>query len=251
MPMLSKVPRVVGLVLTMLGVVCIAGMTWFAVDGGPELILRRQDSGWSTLKALDKLQLEASLRVGLLQAVAALLLLMGAVTAVRQLRLSRLQASMAHRTQSLEMYARACEQLASAEEFIRLGGVQVLVGLSTVSDIREIDVVSLLCQFARDRSRDDQARTSVEAAIKAASSLNGAASALDLRSTKLFGFRFDEADLRLVNFTGSDLRESTFKSADLAGAILTNADVSRADFTGANLTNARLDVARRIGTIAL
>jgi hypothetical protein len=220
-------------------------------------------------QAQAKLQNDA--RATLLQAMAGLLLIAGAVATWQQLQISR-------ETQITERFSRAVEQLGSKNEDVRVGGIYTLERVAKDSHRDRRIVQAVIGAYVRRHAHwlvgsaggpqhptptVDQQLPWMEhrrADIQAAMWVLGRRpqyrdewqlylSRVDLRGVFLYG-RLSNAMFRHANLArgympgvqldGADLEDADLREANLQGARLTGANLRKAHLQGANLRGADL-----------
>jgi hypothetical protein len=189
----------------------------------PRLLLNLEDDGWDQLTTLQRYQLEGALRTALIQAIAGLLLVVGAVTAFRQYALARTQAAADRSAKYVDAFTKAVEQLESSNGTTSIAGVYALDRLAQTNDIERTRISEILAAFVRG-SRGSISSVALIAAIRCLSflrhgnetiDLTGAYLAgLDLRNLNLSYFIFDECDLRDADLTNSKVYHASFARAD-------------------------------------
>ncbi|MBM0231624.1 pentapeptide repeat-containing protein [Micromonospora sp. STR1_7] len=202
-------------------------------------------------------QLQNNARSTLLQGLAGLILVAGAIATWRQVQISR-------HGQITDRTTRAIEQLASDSIHVRIGGLYALERVAKDSSEDRPTITKILTAFIRNRSpwttppQPDHQHTTP--------ALDDGMQRLGLRAEDvqmalyILGDRprpGDErplylsfADLRIASLAGRDLRRLICRDANLAGAwlqraqlddaYLTATDLRRAHLGGARLVNARL-----------
>ncbi|MFT7839652.1 pentapeptide repeat-containing protein [Saccharothrix sp. BKS2] len=220
-------------------------------------------------------QLQNTVRSTLLQAVAGLLVLVGAAATWRQVQVAR-------EGQLTERFTRAIDQLGSDNADVRVGGVYALERIARNSPADRDTVRFVLGAFVRNhvpreagaRGPDDgpgerlpwlqQRLPDVQAIMQVLSRRSPSPtggrrlvlSHVDLRSllldpgsvlagsvlrhTDLSRARLSGVDLRRVDLTGADLRLANLREADLRDAVLRRAALAGANLTGADLTGTDL-----------
>jgi hypothetical protein len=227
--------------------------------------------GWAVgsgagLTAPERLKAENDVRTTLLQGLGGLLALggvaLGAAMTVRQVRANR-------EGNTIGLFTKAIDQLASEQLSVRHGGVYALEHLCELDDRYHGHVHALLTAFVRQRAAwppvkpeaelaEERARfhgglaDDVGAAIGALGRQSmiteGAWSELelaDLRGAELRGL-----DIPRLCFAHSNLDGANLSGANLSGATLEDTSLRGADLRSANLTGARLDGADLTGVIA-
>lgn len=195
----------------------------FAIFPLPRIILASDGTEWESLTPLLRYQIEASLRSALVQGVAGILLVLGAITTFRQYGLSRQQAYTERSARFVDAFTKAVEQLVSKSEVASIAGIYALERLADASGEDRQRIVEILSAFVRSRVGTS---TSNETAIGALSRQRQDAEEINLsgaflHNARLHGldlrhFRFDQCDLRDANFLGSSLQDATFTEADLS-----------------------------------
>ncbi|MEU7803938.1 pentapeptide repeat-containing protein [Micromonospora arborensis] len=198
-------------------------------------------------------QLQNNARSTLLQGLAGLILVAGAIATWRQVQISR-------HGQITDRMTRAIEQLASDNIHVRIGGLYALERVAKDSSEDRPTITKILTAFIRNRSpwtappqRDHQ---------HTAPALDDGMPRLGLRAEDvqmalyILGDRprpSDErplylsfADLRIASLAGRDLRGLICRDANLAGAWLQRAQLDDAYMTATDLRQARLEGARLV-----
>ncbi len=199
------------------------------LDSLPHWLLSRRTADWKGLEPLERLQLEATLRTALLQAVAGFVLLLGAVTAMRQLAVQRLQTRAAVATQYVDAFTRAVTQLTGEGPTVRVAGVYALSQLLRAGGEAAADIVEVLSRFIRQEPHvAGRVSPAAEVAVRQLA-LHGAA-------INVTGAALPHIDLRGLPLSGAVFRDCDLRDADLRGATLTGTD-----FSGANLLRVKSD----------
>jgi hypothetical protein len=262
--------------------VVLGGALSVCVVFGPTWIV----GGGSGLTAVDRLKAENDVRAILLQGFGGLLALggvaLGAMMTLRQVRAN-------HEGNTIELFTKAIDQLASNQVSVRHGGVYALEQVSALDARYRGHAHALLTAFVRrhapwpptnpesevatDRRPvhggiADDIGAALGALRRRAMILDGAWSELervDLRDAELDGLDIPRVCLAHSNLecahlvgaklAGATLSDTVLRKVDLSGADLCGADLSRADLCGAvllgaDLTNAELRDANLIGVIA-
>lgn len=207
----------------------------------------------SQLKPVDRIKAESDIRASILQAIGGVLLLVGAITAWRQMSVSRRQHDLSSQTAVTEAFAKAVEQLANtASVAVRLGGAYSLDRIAQHHEAESGRVAEILAEFVRE-GRTSIPEKALTRDIRAALSVlarrdwpNG----VDLAGITLKGVRLPHARLLGARLEGVDLSEADLTGAVLLGADLTGADLRRARLVGADLRHAKLNKARLSGAAA-
>ncbi|WP_308210247.1 pentapeptide repeat-containing protein [Amycolatopsis iheyensis] len=219
-------------------------------------------------------QLQNNVRATLLQAVAGLLVIAGAVATWRQVQVNR-------EGQVTERFTRAIDQLGSDNIDVRIGGIYALERVARNSAADRPQVQYILAAFIRRhapwpgesapdagslpwlyvRAPDVQACVNVLCRrTPAPDALRLYLSRVDLRSANLdhgklldaqirhanlarswlVGAKFDKSDLCHTDFGGTRAIQARFVGSVLRGANFADADVAGADFRRADLRGADL-----------
>jgi hypothetical protein len=253
---------------------------------GAGLVVVILGPGWAVgsgagLTAAERLKAENDVRATLLQGLGGLLALggvaIGAAMTVRQVRANR-------EGNTIGLFTKAIDQLASEQLSVRHGGVYALEHLCELDDRYHGHVHALLTAFVRQHAPwppvkpaaeldEERARfhgglaDDVGAAIGALGRQSmiteGAGSELeraDLRGAELRKLdiprlclahsNVDGAILAGAKLAGATLEDTSLRGADLSGADLTAANLTDADLRGANLSGATLEGADLTGVIA-
>jgi hypothetical protein len=207
-------------------------------------------------------ELQNDVRATLLQGVAGLLLVIGAVATWRQLHISR-------EGQITERFSRAVDQLGNDKQDVRLGGLYTLERIAIDSPADRRTVQAVLGAYVRTHARwlvgspdvpehptrtvDRQLpwlqhrATDVQAALAvlgrrppSRDELQLYLSRVDLRGAFLYDARLSNALLRHTNLARAQMPGAQLERADLEDADLRQANLQRARLTGANLHQAYL-----------
>ncbi len=221
----------------------------------------------------------ATTRTGIVIAGAALIIFVGLMMSLAEIRRAATRATERDRQvaerqlagQLIERYTRAVNQLGSDTADVRLGGIYALERLAGGFPEEQPAVVEMLSAFVREHTRlgrpgnrrcksaADGPETDIQAAINVLGRLPARDGVLraDLTGADLAGARLDRANFtraRLdgVNLAGARLVEANLTRAGLVGVNLRTARLDGADLTGAlldraNLTDARLEGADLTG----
>ncbi|PRX92516.1 pentapeptide repeat-containing protein [Allonocardiopsis opalescens] len=201
--------------------------------------------GAGELAAAERVAAEGDIRNSLLQAVAGLLLVIGAVTAWRQYLVARRQHLLSRHIAVTDAFARAVEQLGSAESAaVRLGGVYALDRVADDDPAERTRVAEILTAFVREHATDGEPPPREAVAALSVLVRRDWPGRLDLDAVALPGARLARARLRGASLRGADLSGADLHGAVLAGAALDGADLRRAELSGADLSGAGLDGAR-------
>lgn len=211
-------------------------------------------------------------RATLLQGIAGLLLVAGAVATWRQLRTSRDQLRLDREGQITDRFAKAIEQLGDTKLEVRLGGLYALERIANSSEVDRRAIIDVLTSYVRDHSPwppkevnpvvDKDSRPPplrVRAAdVQAAMTVLGREAVLawgassldldyvDLREAHLIGATLTGANLRRTNLRGAHLYKSQLDGAFLMHVDLRYAELDQADLRGAHLQAADLRETKNI-----
>jgi Pentapeptide repeats (8 copies) len=207
-------------------------------------------------------ELQNDARATLLQGVAGLLLVVGAVATWRQLQISR-------EGQITERFSRAVDQLGNDKQDVRLGGLYTLERIAADSPADRRTVQAVLGAYVRthapwlvgspkgpehptptvDRQLPwlQHRATDVQAAMAvlgrrptSRNELQLYLSRVDLRGAFLYDARLSNALLRHTNLARAQMPGAQLERADLEDTDLRQANLQRARLTGANLHHAYL-----------
>ncbi|MEV0645497.1 pentapeptide repeat-containing protein [Phytomonospora sp. NPDC050363] len=227
----------------LLGIVLI-GVTAGAFGPLPGWILG--DRAASGLNPNEWATAEAGVRGALLQAVAGALLVLGGLTAWRQMLIARQSHHLSRRTAVTEAFSRAVEQLGTAGEStaVRLGGVYALDRIAEDDPRERGRIAEILAAFIREHGAAGQVPRDVSAAVTVLCGRDWPSGAdlagIGLAGRRLAGARLRSAALAGADLSGADLRRADLSGADLSGADLRRAQLARADLSGAELAGALL-----------
>lgn len=204
-----------------------------------------------SLTAVQQASAESSIRGSVLQAVGGVLLVVGAVTAWRQLILSRQQHTLDRQVAITEAFAKAVEHIGSQDAIgVRLGGIYSLDRIADNDPSEKSRVASILTAFIREHSSNQQdVHRDVHAAITVLARRAWPTS-IDLSSTYLRGISVPNAILTSVLLEHADLGGAILRGADMRNTDLRGADLREADLRGVNLDGAQLSNARMSGARA-
>jgi hypothetical protein len=188
--------------------------------------------GMATFKPQKLTKAKNDMRATLLQGIAGLLLVAGAVATSRQIRTSRDQLRLDREGQITDRFGKPIEQLGKPEVKVRLGGLYALERIADNSDVNHSTIIHVLTSYVREhspwppkegdpvadrdskppplrvRAGDVQAATTVlgRGAVVAwqAESLDLDYD-VDLREADLIGATLTEANLRRTNLRGAHL----------------------------------------------
>jgi hypothetical protein len=203
------------------------------------------------LSANEHILAEGAIRTALLQAVAGVLLVFGAVTAWRQMLIARGQQRVGRRVAVTEAFAKAVEQLAKDDALaMRLGGVYAMDRIADDDPTERPRIAEILSAFARDNApANGDLPRDVQASLRVLTRRDWAV-AVDLAETRLASAHLLGARLANAVLVGTDLSDATLRGAVLKNADLSRADLRRADLSGADLRTATLTGARLSAALA-
>jgi hypothetical protein len=205
-------------------------------------------------------QLQNNARTTLLQAIAGLLVVAGAVATWRQVQINR-------EGQITERFTRAIDQIGSEQVVVRIGGIYALERIAKNSPSDRITVQFILAAFARNRAPwpvgspdgPDHPTVAVEesgwmqvrapdvqtaVAVLARRPIRPGTPQLYLSRIDLRGLHLERGRIRLP---GTEFRYANLARAWLPQAQLDRSDMKGADLRQANLENASLVEATLIG----
>jgi hypothetical protein len=140
-------------------------------------------------------------------------------------------------------YAKAVEQLGSAELDVRIGGIHALERVARDTPGDHPAVMEMLAAFIREHSRPQWPPSDPGGRVRERSLRPDVQAAMTA-----VGRRLAERDTGPVDLARADLAGADLAGADLGGARLTGADLSGADLTGASLADTDLTGADLTGT---
>ncbi|WP_101836012.1 pentapeptide repeat-containing protein [Frankia canadensis] len=254
--------------VTLVTLVTLGSTLAVCVVFGPTWIVDRHNLSGAALTQAERLGAENDVRSTLLQGLGGLLALvgvfLGAAMTLRQLRVNR-------EGQTIDLFVKAIDQLASDVPSVRFGGIYALEHLCDLDPRYGGHVHALLTGFVRrnapwptnraeadveaDRNRfhgglADDVGAALAVLQRGSMIIDGAWSELervDLRGAELDGFDLPRTCFAHSNLAGARLTEAKLAGATLSDTILRNTDFSRADLRGADLTRADLDGAKLLG----
>lgn len=194
------------------------------------------------------------------------------VLAWGRLELSKQQQELAEQSHYTERYTRAVDQLGSAEQQIKLGGIYALERLTKDSPADKRTIIEVLCAFIRSTTPTKQMRPSQHAALivvtrssgeldldradlsdvtlskpifrtSSLSRTNFSYAALlfaDFKQCVADSAKFEHASAQKALFDGSSLHQTCFDHADLNGASFIGCELTKARFVNAELIGANL-----------
>lgn len=203
------------------------------------------------LSANERVLAEGAIRTALLQAVAGILLVFGAVTAWRQMLIARGQQRVARRVAVTEAFAKAVEQLAKEDALaLRLGGVYAMDRIADDDPTERPRIAEILSAFVRDGAPAvGELPRDVRAGLQVLARRDWTVG-VDLAGTRLAGAHLPAAQLANAILVGADLSDANLRAAVLRSADLSRADLRRADLSGADLRAAVLTGARLSAAVA-
>jgi uncharacterized protein YjbI with pentapeptide repeats len=240
---------------------------WLIIALAPQRLVEatQQRSISANISLTDRLKAENDIRTTLIQALGGFFLLVGAVSTLRQLRLSREQLRVtrdqqeisaelsraglesATRAQNSEAMTRAVDQIGSASLATRLGGIASLERL-TLSDLEVrslvMEILSAMVRDSAPRSRSQ--RQEVDGKLASDWGWWGKPSKrpsndVQLAITVLGRLRYSQPDLDsllemtdhgFIDFESTDLRGARLALGHFEGAMFRRADVRQANLSG-------------------
>jgi hypothetical protein len=203
------------------------------------------------LSAVDQAKAEADVRGSLLQAVGGILVVLGTITAWRQVVISRNQHVLGRHIALTETFAKALEQLGNKEVLaIRLGGIYSLDRIADEDSSEQSRIAEILSTFVREHANKSESLPQDAAAALAVLTRRDWPSGVDLAETCLMKARLRKARLLNAKLDHADLREANLADALLCDASLIAVDLRQADLSGADLSNAKVVNARLSGAIS-
>jgi hypothetical protein len=202
------------------------------------------------LGAQQLVQDESDIRGSLLQGVGGVLLVAGAITAWRQMLISRGQHALDRQVAVTEAFAKAIEFIGNDRAVdVRLGGIYSLDRVADDDPNERARILDILLSFIRDNSPGDgDIPRDVRAALtvltrrswpKPIDLSEAKLTSVDLRHAYFVNANLSRADLSMAN-----LSHAILQGANLRGADLRRSDLGDADLRGAQLISARLSGAR-------
>jgi hypothetical protein len=256
------------LTITLIALVSVGGVLTVCVVFAPTWIMDRRNASGAALTQAERLGAENDVRSTLLQGLGGLVALigvfLGAAITLRQVRVSR-------ESQTIDLFVKAIDQLASDVLSVRFGGVYALELLSDLDSGYRGQVHALLTSFVRqnapwpprrpesdvepDRGRyhggiADDVGAALSALQRGSMILDDAWSELervDLRDAELDAFDMPRVCFAYSNLAGASMIAAKLAGATLSNAILRGTDLSRADLRGADLSRADLSGAKLLG----
>jgi uncharacterized protein YjbI with pentapeptide repeats len=237
------------------------------------MIELERDINTSGLETKDQLQLRKDLLiiekdqissansnyVSMIQNFGAMLFVLTAFFAWKNLKVAQKNLQLAEDKQLTERLAKSFENLENSSSTLRLGAIYSLTRIATEFPDEGQSIVSILASFVRKSSNSPQSDQPVSIEVqKALVAMADISERLRLRDdleqyrqinslegSNLLGIVLRNLDLRNMDFRKTDLRRSNFDDAKLEGISLEEADLSfsylgSADLSGANLIKAKL-----------
>jgi hypothetical protein len=217
------------------------------------------DVGGTALTRVDRLKAENDVRSGLLQSMVGFLALggvaLGAAATLRQIRVNR-------EGNTIGLFAKSIDQLASQDISVRQGGVYAMELLSGLDRGYRPAVHALLTAFVCKRVPWPPAGGTGAAAVGLPDDVSAALAALSRREMIMEGdtSELEYVDLRGADLAGMNFRRTCFLGSNLAGAKLAGANLTQAtlaqvtlrgsDLSGADLTGADLEGADLDGVVS-
>lgn len=204
----------------------------------------------TSLSGTQLLSAQSDVRAALLQAVAGFLLVIGAITAWRQVLIAKRQHLLDRHTAVTEAFTKAIECLGNAESLdVRLGGIYSLDRVANDDPAERTRIAEILSTYVREHALDGRPLSRDVAAVMSILTsrnwpINLDLSRVSLPAAPLTGANLRNAYLSDANLSGATLRNACLQDADLARTDLRQADLSGANLSGSNLSQARLSAAR-------
>jgi hypothetical protein len=197
----------------------------------------------------DKLGTEVnSVRTALLQALAGLVLIVGARSAARQLQVAR-------EGQVTDRYTKAIDQLGDDKSLaVRIGGIYALERIAKDSKADRVTIVEVLAAFVRAHappapSQPTGSEDPPPADVQTALTVLGRLPRPDVLVIDLARIDLTGANLAGANLAYANLAYTNLTHADFTYAILYHADLTQADLSDANLIHASLTDANVGGAV--
>ena len=218
---------------------------------GQELTAEQQEKAENDLRTLlqgqqltaeQRVKAENDVRTTLLQGVAGLLLLVGAIATFRQLRVSR-------EGQITERFTKAIDQLGAKSLEVRLGAIYALERIARDSERDHWPIMEVLTAYVRQHSawmpQEDQFKPPAPdiraiLTVLGRRARRGEDQQLDLRETDLRGAELWNAHLERAHLSNAHLEFAHLSNAHLEGAVLWGAHLEGAELWGAHLEGADL-----------
>jgi uncharacterized protein YjbI with pentapeptide repeats len=204
------------------------------------------------LSVNQRLQREADLRGSLLQALAGLVLVSGAIFAAWNTLLNRDSNRLVERGQVTDRFGQAVNQLGSEAIEVRVGAMYAFERLAVESSSQEAQsIINIMCAFLRSHCEDSGRSVSYLSGDRFTREISeDSRAALEVLSRihetmglpiVLEGLDFPDAcDLSALNLSGMDLRFSNFNGASLMGADMRGTNLSYSNLSDTYLTVADL-----------
>ena len=206
----------------------------------------------------NRLKIQNDVRATMLQGLAGLAVLGGAIVAAQQLRLGRdqLQHNLEASQQQLELvrggqlterFTRAIDQLGTDDKpEVVLGGIYALERTARDSSHYQPIIAEVLCAYVRTHApwspgQPDKAESPLNRLLTLQTRAPDVQAALTVLGRGNFGI---ELDLRRTDLRKADLKDAKFRGARLYDAALQLARLQDADLQGARLDRANLQGAR-------
>jgi len=257
--------RLAGSEYTMVALIFLAVLVLMAVVIWVPKLSFIQPGGLTDAK--DRAQAESDLRGHLLQALAGLVLAVGAFYTGRTFAQNRKEQdrtyALAREGQITERFTRAVEQLGDEKLDIRLGGIYALERIARDSETHYEPVMEVLTAFLRENTRWRRETEAEDtpgepkqppwvfgptADFQAVATVLGRRDRrherpdyrLDLDRVDLRGASLQEADLNVADLNEANLSGAVVIGARLNGADLNHANLRETDLSGADLNQATL-----------
>lgn len=216
------------------------------------------DADRRELSAHERVEAINAARHTLIQAATGLVVIGGVVFTAQglwytaqSLETSRQAQSVAEQGQVTDRYTKAVEQLGSAKDDVRLGGIYALERLAKDSPRDHQTIYDVLTAFVRQHDPKPAAKlpkepaTDVQAALTVFGRRKESNDRFNLREVRVKGAdlspaNLDRVDLSDANLRDANLRDANLRDADLIGTDLSGADLRDADLRGTDLSGADL-----------
>jgi hypothetical protein len=199
-----------------------------------------------SMTAVQQAGAESDIRGSLLQAVGGILLVLGAITAWRQLILSREQHALDRHSATTEAFTKAIEYIGNLEAVdIRIGGIYSLDRIADDDPGERSRILHILTSFIRERSPSQgdiprDVHTALTVLVNRQWPARTDLSHTNLNRSQIPRALLTDAILSGVNLSNASLHAAIMRNADLTDADLRNSDLKQADLRGADLLGARM-----------
>lgn len=227
--------------LTVLGLILAIA---FLTDLGPlpSWLIQFQHIKASELTNFQRIQVEQSLRGTVLQALAGVLLVSGAIATWSQVTTANRTLALSRSTRATEVFAKGIEQISSPSSATRVGGLYALDRIATADRTEDVRIANIFATFVRETANTNTL-ADVSADTQIALELltqRRSPEPVNLSNARLRGVRLPSGHLENANLENAILHHSSLHDADLHGACLLKADLRSADLANANLSKADL-----------